>query len=106
MRLKQEKQEVKVAHTKASVQITKMFRAAVTINVTNEESAMKNEVVDCTLQFGYFGTVIKYDMTSLMARAFVLVKTSPASKQKFKLYATIKTLEWKQPCIQIGCLLR
>ena len=72
------------------MKISKMFRTAVTIKITKKESAMKDKVVDCTLQFGYIGTVAKYDMTALMGRAFVLVKKALESKQKFKFYSTIK----------------
>ena len=90
LRLKKEKQETKVAHNKASMKITKMFRTAVTIHITKKESAMKDKVVDYTLQFGYIGTVIKYDMTALISRAYVLGKKALESKQKFKFYSTIK----------------
>ena len=90
VRLKKEKQEVKVAHNKASLKITRMFRTAVTIHITKKESAMNDKVVDYTLQFGYLGTVIKYDMTALIARAFTLVKKALESKQKFTFYSTIK----------------
>ena len=31
---------------------------------------MKDKVIDYTVQFGYTGVIIKYDMTAIMYRAF------------------------------------
>ena len=90
IRLRKERAEVKVAQNKASVKITKMLRNALTIRITKKETAMKDKVIDYTLQFGYTGPIIKYDMTAIMYRAYALTKKELATTQKFKFYSTLK----------------
>ena len=51
---------------------------------------MKDKVIDYTVQFGYTGVIIKYDMTAIMYRAFVLVKKELATTHSFKFYATLR----------------
>jgi hypothetical protein len=90
LRLRKAKTEVKVAQNKASSKITKMLRTSLTIKITKKETALGDNVVDYTVQFGYIGTVIKYDMTAIMYRAFNLVKKALESKRKFKFYSNIR----------------
>jgi hypothetical protein len=71
------------------MKITHMFCTALTINIAKKQASMNDKVIDYTVQFGYIGTVIKYDLTSIIYRAFVLVKGS-CTKQKFKFYSTIR----------------
>ena len=51
---------------------------------------MKDKVIDYTLQFGYTGSIIKYDMTAIMARAYALTKKELATTHSFKFYSTLR----------------
>jgi hypothetical protein len=84
-RLRKEKAEIKVAQNRASTKITNMFRNALKIYIAKKEAAMNENVLDYTVQYGYTGTVTKYDLTSIWYRSFHLVKKELASKQKLKL---------------------
>ena len=90
LRLRREKAEVKVAQNRASIKITRMLRNALTIRMTKKETAMKDKVIDYTLQFGYTGSIIKYDMTAIMARAYALTKKELATTHSFKFYSTLR----------------
>ena len=102
IRLRKERAEVKVAQNNASIKITKMLRNALTLKITKKETAMKDKVIDYTLQFGYTGSIIKYDMTAIMVRAYALTKKELATMQEFKFYSTLrlwslKTGSFKEP---------
>ena len=60
------------------------------IYIVKKEAAMNENVLDYTVQYGYTGTVTKYDLTSIWYRSFSLVKKELASKQKFKFYSSVK----------------
>ena len=74
----------------ASLKISKLFKNSVRISVTKKESAMGNKVVDMTLNFDYIGEVLKYDMPSILARAFLRAKKELNTKLGFKFYSTIR----------------
>ena len=90
LRLRKEKAEVKVAQNRASIKITRMLRNALTIRITNKTTSMNGKVIDYTVQFGYTGIIIKYNMTNIMERAFVLVKKELATTHSFKFFSTLR----------------
>ena len=66
-----------------------MLRTALTIKIAKKQTSMNEKVIDYTIQFGYMGTVIKYDLPAIIYRALALVKKELSAKH-FKFYSTIR----------------
>ena len=90
LRLRKAKTEIKIAENKASSKITKMLRTTLRIKITNPKTSLGDNVLDYTVEFAYVGTVIKYDMTAIMYKAFNLVKNALGTKRKLKFYSDIR----------------